>query len=74
MRLDINDMTAREITDAFVPIEHIQSLDVSGDTGQVRIFLWSSTPLELAKEMVDDIRAANGSVKLYVEGWETYYE
>ena len=73
MKLLIKDVRTEEVVNVFVPIEYVQRFEVH-ESGVVEVQLWSNLPLDLAKEMVDDIRAANGRVMLFVDGWEEYYE
>ena len=73
MKLLIKDVRTEEVVNVFVPIEYVQKFEVH-ESGVVEVLLWTHLPLSLAKEMVDDIRAASGQVKLYVDGWELYHE
>ena len=73
MKLLIKDIRTEDVVNVFVPIEYIQKFEVH-ESGVVEVQLWSNLPLDLAKEMVDDIRACSGSVSLWLDGWELYHE
>ena len=74
MKLFIRDIPTPVIFEAFVPIEFVESMSVNGDNGEVMVSLWPSIPFEKAKEIVYDIRDANGSVKFEFDEWDGQYE